>query len=81
MLFAQKVLAPRPRLKHPEMSNVGGRPAEPEVYPKEIIFLRGICGLGERYYLRWCKFGAALKLRPFSVSARAVRFTESCLSR
>ena len=30
---------------------------------------------------RWCKLRAATKLNPFSVSARAVRLVDSCLSR
>ena len=90
MVFAQKVLAPgpgtRPKAtfrKCPFQSAMGGSlfflpPALREVM---IIFLPGLCALCDRSYFRWCKFGAALKLRPFSVSARAVRFTESCLSR
>jgi hypothetical protein len=40
MLFAQKVLAPGPQPKYPEMSNSNKPPAEPGVYLKEIIDLR-----------------------------------------
>lgn len=35
----------------------------------------------ERVYFRLWRLGAALKLMPFSVKARAVAITESCLSR